>query len=33
MFDNGVLGKIFEPVREEITGGLGKWQNDGLHYT
>jgi len=33
MFENGVLRKIFEPMREEITGELGKWQNDGLHYT
>jgi hypothetical protein len=33
MFENGAIRKIFEPMREEITGELGKRHNDGLHYT
>jgi hypothetical protein len=31
MFENGVLRRIFEPKRDEVTGGWRKLHNEELH--
>jgi hypothetical protein len=31
VFENRVLKRIFEPKRDEVTGGLRKLHNEGLH--
>jgi hypothetical protein len=31
VFENRVLRRIFEPKREEVTGGWGKLHNERLH--
>jgi hypothetical protein len=32
VFENRVLRRIFEPKRDEVTGGWGKLHNEELHY-
>jgi hypothetical protein len=31
VFENGVLRRIFEPKREEVTGGRRRLHNEELH--
>jgi hypothetical protein len=31
VFENRVLGRIFEPTRDELKGGLRKLHNEELH--
>jgi hypothetical protein len=31
VFENGVLRRIFEPKRDEVTGGWRKLHNEELH--